>query len=36
MHYQRKDSKTCGYAALFRNGVFGVWIACNIPVAKGK
>jgi hypothetical protein len=36
MHYQRKDSKTCGYAALSRNGTFGVWIACNIPAAMGK
>lgn len=36
MHYQRKDSKTCGYAALSRNGTFGVWIACDMPAAKEK
>jgi hypothetical protein len=35
MHYQRKDSKTCGYATLSRNGTFGVWIACDMPAAKG-
>lgn len=34
MHYQRKDSKTCGCAALSHHGVFGVRIACDMPAAK--
>jgi ssDNA-binding Zn-finger/Zn-ribbon topoisomerase 1 len=28
MHYQKKDSKTCGYAVLSRHGEFGMWVAC--------
>jgi hypothetical protein len=34
MHYQRKGSKTCGYAAHSRLGVFGVWIMCNMSAAR--
>ena len=35
MHYQRKESKACGYAALSPWGAFGEWTACEKPAAKG-
>jgi hypothetical protein len=33
MHYRNTDTKTCGYAALYRTGVFGKWTACDMPAA---
>ena len=34
MHYQRKESKICGYAAITPWGSFGEWTAC--AAAKGE
>jgi len=36
MHYQRKESKICGYAAITHLGSFGEWTACDMPAAKEK
>ena len=35
MHYQRKESKICGYAAITPLGSFGEWTACDVAAAKG-
>jgi hypothetical protein len=35
MHYQRKESKICGYAAITHLGSFGDWTACDMAAAKG-
>jgi ssDNA-binding Zn-finger/Zn-ribbon topoisomerase 1 len=29
MHYRNKETQTCGYAAIYNTGVFGVWTACS-------
>jgi hypothetical protein len=36
MHYLNKETQTCGYASVYRSGVFGVWTACGETVAKGE
>jgi len=36
MHYQRKESKICGYAAITHLGSFGAWTACGETAAKEK
>jgi hypothetical protein len=36
MHYQRKERKICGYAAITSYGSFGEWNAYDMPAAKGK
>jgi hypothetical protein len=35
MHYLNKETQTCGYAPVYRSGVFGVWTECGEkPAAK--
>jgi hypothetical protein len=29
MHYRNNETQTCGYASVFRTGVFGKWTACG-------
>ena len=37
MHDRNKETQTCGYAAIYNTGVFGVWTACGeSPAAKAE
>lgn len=35
MHYRNKVTQVCGYAPVYRSGVFGVWTACVYAAQKG-
>ena len=37
MHYVNKETKTCGYAAMYTFGTFGVWTPCrDLPARSGE